>query len=135
MYIFVRHIFVYLVASAGDWNPSTKHKFEPIYFCCHNSKREEISLPVIFSNCNNYENQNKEIWYLVISLLADATKESKETNEDGSYIIIAMQIGSFSLLYLLFLVCLWLQFVSIFFIKSHYFCIPTIFHLNQKLKQ
>ena len=34
---------------------------------------------------------------MVISLSADATKETKETNEDGSYIIIAMQIGSSTL--------------------------------------
>ena len=85
-----------LGTSAGDQNPNTK--FLCLDFSCFcNLKKEETAWPFVFWNGDNNKNKNKEIWYLVISLSADATKETKETNEDGSYIIIAMQIGSSTL--------------------------------------
>ena len=35
----------------------------PNFCCCNSRKKEDTAGPLLFSNCNNNKNQNKEIWF------------------------------------------------------------------------
>ena len=115
----------------------------PNRFISTNSKRERSGCRLYFRIATTTKVKTKKFgtWYLVISLLAHATKETKETNEDGSYIIIAMQIGSFSFLYstlssvfgmLVIAICEQFLYQVALFLHSNYFSSESKIKLKLK---